>query len=390
MSLTSYRAAPPRVNRLICRGSCSKPPSKREVQRARFSSYCHEGSRQNVMHGNLEAGMGDNIALQPRTPIGPAVRAIAAGILATARRAIADPELSNQDAVHAFRRAMKQWRALMRLLEPLIPGRGALAARGARSRSIAGARARRRGGAGWHSMAYSTKASWCSRHGSGDTIRSQLEALRGSEEQAVLTPGLRDAIFGVARYGGGRGRAMAARSVRFFFDRSTTHQSLPHRAPSNSGALDKQPAPPNCIRCASASSTCAITWNWSNRCGRASAACGPTKRNACAAKLGQCQDLEVLKRLTEPHQPLAHWRSRLTPACAERSGCIGTARGPHRQSSVRRAPEGVPPAPRNAVGERALARRIGRLHAEIDRLYLFIALEFGRRALQSDATSCST
>ena len=28
-------------------------------------------------------------------------------------------------------------------------------------------------------------------------------------------------------------------------------------------------------------------------------------------RLGQCQDLEVLKRLTGPHQPLAHWRSRL-------------------------------------------------------------------------------
>jgi len=36
-------------------------------------------------------------------------------------------------------------------------------------------------------------------------------------------------------------------------------------------------------------------------------------------RLGRCQDLEVLKRLTGPHQPLAHWRSRLTPACTERT-----------------------------------------------------------------------
>jgi CHAD domain-containing protein len=36
-------------------------------------------------------------------------------------------------------------------------------------------------------------------------------------------------------------------------------------------------------------------------------------------RLGRCQDLEILKRLTEPHQPLAHWRSRLTPASAERT-----------------------------------------------------------------------
>ena len=49
-------------------------------------------------------------------------------------------------------------------------------------------------------------------------------------------------------------------------------------------------------------------------------------------RLGQCQDLEVLKRLTEPHQPLAHWRSRLTPACSERSTALAhrAARIAHR------------------------------------------------------------
>ena len=42
-------------------------------------------------------------------------------------------------------------------------------------------------------------------------------------------------------------------------------------------------------------------------------------------RLGRCQDLEMLKRLTGPHQPLAHWRSRLTPACAERTTSSRTA-----------------------------------------------------------------
>jgi hypothetical protein len=36
-------------------------------------------------------------------------------------------------------------------------------------------------------------------------------------------------------------------------------------------------------------------------------------------RLGRCQDLEILKRFTGPHQPLARWRLRLTPACAERT-----------------------------------------------------------------------
>ena len=47
-------------------------------------------------------------------------------------------------------------------------------------------------------------------------------------------------------------------------------------------------------------------------------------------RLGRCQDLEVLKRLTAPHQPLAHWRSRLTPACTERTDRARAPRRAHR------------------------------------------------------------
>ena len=73
------------------------------------------------MHAFLEADMGDKPALQPKAAIGPAVRAIAVHILAKARSTVTDPELSSQDAVHDFRRAMKEWRALMRLLAPFVP-----------------------------------------------------------------------------------------------------------------------------------------------------------------------------------------------------------------------------------------------------------------------------
>ena len=49
------------------------------------------------------------------------LRAIGAAVLAHERSAIGDPERASEDTVHEFRRAMKQWRALMRLLEPFIP-----------------------------------------------------------------------------------------------------------------------------------------------------------------------------------------------------------------------------------------------------------------------------
>jgi hypothetical protein len=35
-------------------------------------------------------------------------------------------------------------------------------------------------------------------------------------------------------------------------------------------------------------------------------------------RLGACQDLSVLAAFVAPHQPLAAWRSRLTPAIAAR------------------------------------------------------------------------
>ena len=74
------------------------------------------------MHALIETDMGDKPALQPSAAIGPAVRAIAAQYPGQgARAAITDPERSSQDAVHDFRRAIKQWRALMRLLAPFIP-----------------------------------------------------------------------------------------------------------------------------------------------------------------------------------------------------------------------------------------------------------------------------
>ena len=73
------------------------------------------------MHALLEPVMGEKPALQPKAAIGPVVRAVATGILTQARAAMIDPERSHQDAVHDFRRTMKEWRALMRLLAPFIP-----------------------------------------------------------------------------------------------------------------------------------------------------------------------------------------------------------------------------------------------------------------------------
>src|SRR2546423_14231134 len=62
----------------------------------------------------------DKPALQPDLAVGEALRAVAHDILSEARAAIDDPTRPDPVAVHDFRREMKRWRALLRLLQPFL------------------------------------------------------------------------------------------------------------------------------------------------------------------------------------------------------------------------------------------------------------------------------
>jgi CHAD domain-containing protein len=281
------------------------------------------------MHALIEPVMGDKPALQPNAAIGPAVRGIAGHILAQARSAIVDPERSNQDAVHDFRRAMKEWRALMRLLAPFIPdaSRWRHEARD-HARSLSHARD---SAAALNAFDGLLDKGMVLSERSTATIRQRIEALRGSEEQSVLAPALRDAIIGWLD--------TAAASVELWpldpFDFSSIAAQL---ADSFRSARKHIPAD---WSLASAEDLHALRQRvvdlryqmdlieplWP-RFGRM----WTEEAERLRDRLGRCQDLEVLKRLAAPHQPLAHWRSRLTPAIAERSAALAqrAARIAHR------------------------------------------------------------
>ena len=64
--------------------------------------------------------MNDKPALRPDLAVGEPLRSFARDILAEARSAIDDRAKSDAEAVHDFRRAMKRWRALLRLLRPFL------------------------------------------------------------------------------------------------------------------------------------------------------------------------------------------------------------------------------------------------------------------------------
>jgi CHAD domain-containing protein len=86
--------------------------------------------------------MNERPALRPSVAVGEALRGVARDILAEARAAIEEPAKSDAEAVHDFRRAMKRWRALLRLVEPFLGAEAKRLRDEARdlARALAGAR----------------------------------------------------------------------------------------------------------------------------------------------------------------------------------------------------------------------------------------------------------
>jgi len=272
------------------------------------------------MHALIEAGIDEKPALQPNAAIGPALRAIAGDILAKARIALTDPERSSEDAVHDFRRAMKQWRALMRLLEPFIPDsdRWRREARD-HARSLAHARD---GAAALNAFdGLTEKGILLLSTRSGKNVRGRIEALRGDEEQAVLTPELRDTILAWLD--------AATAAIESWpldpFDFSAiaaqladSYRSARRRIPADwdtAEAADLHTLRQRVVDLRYQMELVEPLWP---RFGRM----WTEEAERLRERLGRYQDLEVLKRLTAPHQPLARWRSRLTPPCGERSAAL--------------------------------------------------------------------
>ena len=260
--------------------------------------------------------MADKPALQPRAAIGPAVRAIGSKILLDARAVILDPERSNQDAVHDFRRAMKEWRALMRLLAPFIPDapRWRHDAR-SHARSLAHARD---GQAALNAFDDLIDKGMVLSERSAATVRGRIEALRGSEEQAVLTETLRTTIV--------TWLDAATAAIELWpldpFDFSSiaaqltvSYRNARKRIPDDWSAASGEDLHELRGRVVDLRYQMDLVEPLWPRFGKM----WTDEAERLRGRLGQCQDLEVLKRLTAPHQPLAHWRSRLTPAATERS-----------------------------------------------------------------------
>ncbi|MCC6778015.1 MAG: CHAD domain-containing protein [Hyphomicrobiales bacterium] len=253
--------------------------------------------------------MNDVPALRPKLAVGEALRAVARDILAQARTAVTDPALPEETAVHDFRRAMKRWRALLRLLEPFI-GPEARQLRD-EARDLAGELAGAR-----DSQAALDALADLESHGldlsarSLKTVRQRIEAIRGSAHGLLDADMRARLVVALDRAGALVARwplhtltfdDVADQLMRFYGraqrlipqDWSAAEAEALHelrkRVVVHRHQMDLiEPLWPRFVK----------MWT------------GEAQR--LRDRLGKHQDAEVLARLMGPRQPLARWRSRLT------------------------------------------------------------------------------
>lgn len=261
--------------------------------------------------------MSDKPSLQPGSPVDEALRAVARAVLTDARAAIEDRARSSADAVHDFRRQMKRWRALLRLIGPF------LGADGKRLRDEARDLARALGGARDAQSALDALADLENQgldlsKRSLATIRGRINGLRQAAETNTLTADMRMQLT--------RSLDKAASSVELWPLHLVTFTDVAKRLTRGYRAVRD-----------------VLPTNWSQADGgdlhelRKRVVTHRHQMDAVAPlwrrfgkmwigeaqrlrdRLGKHQDLLLLARLTEPGQPLAPWRARLRPAIERRA-----------------------------------------------------------------------
>jgi CHAD domain-containing protein len=260
--------------------------------------------------------MGDKPKLRPGGAIGPALIAVANDILAEGRAALDDPERTDAVAVHHYRKAMKRWRAFLRLIEPFLGVEGTHLRIEARelARELAGARDVQ---AALDALADLEAAELGLSPASLTTIRGRIGEIKRAAETTTLTPEMRTRLraaldaavrtaaswpfsrVGFADIAGelAFGYRRARRAIPSDWSKAKADElhELRQRVVEHRYQMEiAQPVWPRTVKL------------WVNE----------TQR--LRERLGSHQDLVVLAGLTTPQRPLARWRSRLVPLIDQR------------------------------------------------------------------------
>ena len=253
---------------------------------------------------------------------GDGLAAAARSIIADARRALTDSELSDAEAVHEVRKALKRWRALLRLLaRPLGDQadqmraearelmRALSTARDAQSALDALADLRKE----------VTKADLPFSPTSMETISQRLTAIKDAAEQTGFTKEMRGRLSRYLDYATLSLERWPLAAINFDTVADgliSTYRRARQLVPENWAEADAEHLHDLRRRVVEHRHQMDLMEPLWPRLGQVWAEEAQRLRN----RLGACQDLAVFTRLTAPHQPLAPWRSRLSPVIEARRG----------------------------------------------------------------------
>ena len=255
--------------------------------------------------------MAEKPAVRPDVAVGEALRAVARDILAEARAVLNDQTKPDATAVHDFRKAMKRWRAMLRLLEPFLGDDGRRLRAQARdfAREVAGARDAQSAIEALEDLV-DDKVPLSAR--TVASIRGRLDEKRLSAEAAQLTQALR-ARFIIAL--DAAETAVAAWPLEIAFAELARELADAYKlARDDAPAKDWREVDAEVLhdlrrRVVAHRYQMELVEPLWPKFGKLWVAEAQRLRD----RLGAFQDLSVLLGFTAPHGALAPWRSRLTP-----------------------------------------------------------------------------
>ena len=255
--------------------------------------------------------MAEKPAVHPDIAVGEALRAVARDILAEARAVLNDQTKPDATAVHDFRKAMKRWRAMLRLLEPFLGDDGRRLRAQARdfAREVAGARDAQSAIEALEDLV-DDKVPLSAR--TVASIRGRLDEKRLSAEAAQLTQALR-ARFIIAL--DAAETAVAAWPLEIAFaelarELADAYKLARDDAPGGDWReVDAEVLHDLRRRVVAHRYQMELVEPLWPKFGKLWVAEAQRLRD----RLGSFQDLSVLLGFTAPHGALAPWRSRLTP-----------------------------------------------------------------------------
>lgn len=255
---------------------------------------------------------------------GDSLAVAARSIIADARSSIANPTLSDAEAVHEVRKALKRWRALMRLLSGPLGEQAEQMRIEARDlmRALTGARDAQ---STLDALADLRKADVAFSETSMETITGRVTAIKNAAEQTGFSQDMRERISRYLDFATLSVDRWPLKAIAFdvVADALTaTYRRARQLMPENWQETDAEHLHDLRRRVVEHRHQMDLVEHLWPRLGQVWAEEAQRLRN----RLGACQDLAVLTALTAPHQPLAPWRSRLTPAIdARREAHLKTA-----------------------------------------------------------------